>query len=596
MGVTLNYPSTGSVTASVELPYPAHNATVECNPNQAVGRTASGMPFVQPHGGNHYRITRTFESLTETQAKELVDFLKTVRYGGGEVRYSYRDVHAGADRDVFCRIVYPTRETKLMRNIRDFALVFEQVGHPDHVTDGGSFTFGFYGGGTIGEGVDPEPHITSALVVTAKAGDAFSYTITADGAATITFGASGLPGWLSRTGAVLSGTPGDGDIGDEEVTITATNGSGADSQTLTIRVDVDDANPEGDPLTPPTYESSGTLADVYEEDPVTEVPIVTGTTPIVFTSSDIPAWLDLDADTGEITGDAPAAGAGVYTWTVTATNSEGFVDQAYSLTILAAVAPAITSPATGSGLTSVPFEKTCTYSGGPAPTWSLGGSPPGWISIDADTGVLSGTPGSTDDGTPTFDVIATNSAGNDTQSVTLTIDLPTVPTITSELTGNYPKVGTRYRYGITYSGDGPVTYSWGGSTPAWATLDAVTGVISGTPPSVGDESFTITVTNDAGSDTQTLEFHAGNAPRITSAGSYTFTAGVGGAVTPTATGSGTVAISIGANTVPASSIGSGPTSLTTTAGVGDVGNYSFQVTASNDWGSAVRTVAVRIAL
>jgi hypothetical protein len=596
VGVTLYYPSTGTVTASVTLPYPAHNAAVECGTNQFIGRTASGMPFVHPHGGNHYRVTRTFESLTETQAKELVAFLRAIRFGGNEIRYSYRDVHASADRNVFCRIVYPTRESKFMRNMRDFAIVFEQVGHPDHVTDAGSFTVGFFGGGVIGEGVDPEPHITSALEVTAKAGDAFSYTITAAGAATITFGASGLPAWLSRTGAVLSGTPADGDIGDEEVTITATNGSGADSQTLTIRVDVDDANPEGDPLTAPVYESSGTLASVYEEDPVIETPIVTGTTPIVFTSADLPAWLDLDADTGEITGDAPVAGAGVETWTVTATNSEGFVDQAYSLTILAAVAPTITSPDTGSGMTSVPFEKTCTHSGGPAPVWTLADSPPSWLSIDPDTGVMSGTPGSTDDGTPTFDVVATNSAGDDTQAVTLTIALPTVPTITSELVANYPKIGVLYRYGITYSGEGPVTYSWSGSTPAWATLDTATGVISGTPTTEADYAFDITVTNDAGSDTEELELHTGNAPRITSPSNYSFVAGVGGTATPTATGSGTVAISIGSNTVPSSSIGSGPTSLSTTAGTGDVGIYGFQVTANNDWGSAVRSVAVRIQL
>jgi len=68
------------------------------------------------------------------------------------------------------------------------------------------------------------------------------------------------------------------------------------------------------------------------------------------------------------------------------------------------------------------FQVTAT--GYPAPTFSLSGSVPSWLSIDASTGALTGTPpagagGSTD----TFTVTASNGISPDaTQAFTLVVD------------------------------------------------------------------------------------------------------------------------------------------------------------------------------
>ncbi|MCY3017600.1 MAG: SBBP repeat-containing protein [Planctomycetota bacterium] len=80
------------------------------------------------------------------------------------------------------------------------------------------------------------PMITSSLSQNTRAGQAFSYEITATGNGPITFDAIPLPGWLTRSGAVLSGTPASADVGTTKITVTATNSAGSDSQELSITV------------------------------------------------------------------------------------------------------------------------------------------------------------------------------------------------------------------------------------------------------------------------------------------------------------------------------------------------------------------------
>jgi hypothetical protein len=78
------------------------------------------------------------------------------------------------------------------------------------------------------------PTITSAATASAMVGQAFNYTITASGTTPITFGASGLPAGLSRSGALISGTP--TTAGTNNVTLTATNSAGADTNTLVVTI------------------------------------------------------------------------------------------------------------------------------------------------------------------------------------------------------------------------------------------------------------------------------------------------------------------------------------------------------------------------
>lgn len=125
--VTLYHATAGTIT----LPLPAHQQTIETEPNQTVHHAAGGSVQVYRHGPVRYRITRTFESLTETQSKNIADFFVSVGRSGGSIEYRYTPAATGVAKAVPCRIIEAPQETKVMTGIRDVTLVFEQTTHPD---------------------------------------------------------------------------------------------------------------------------------------------------------------------------------------------------------------------------------------------------------------------------------------------------------------------------------------------------------------------------------------------------------------------------------------------------------------------------------
>ncbi|MCH7492376.1 putative Ig domain-containing protein, partial [Patescibacteria group bacterium] len=81
---------------------------------------------------------------------------------------------------------------------------------------------------------------------------------------------------------------------------------------------------------------------------------------------------------------------------------------------------------------------------------------------------------------------------------------PQPPIITSSLTFTAFE-GTSFSYFITAL-NSPTSYACSGAgLPAWVSCNAVTGEVSGTPPSVGSFDFSITAANANGDDTQTLD-------------------------------------------------------------------------------------------
>jgi hypothetical protein len=81
------------------------------------------------------------------------------------------------------------------------------------------------------------PTILSSAPTQAYVGVNYSYVVQVAGTPTISFSATGLPAWLTRTGNTLSGTPSAADLGvSSNITITATNGVGNDMQSFTLDV------------------------------------------------------------------------------------------------------------------------------------------------------------------------------------------------------------------------------------------------------------------------------------------------------------------------------------------------------------------------
>lgn len=135
MGVTLKYPASGSVTDSVELPWPAHGQQIELDPNQDLYRAASGRIFTRKRGRTRYRITRRFESLTNAQVVSLFDLWEAATFAKNRILYSYFDVETDHLRETPCRIIERPRETRIFRGMHDVELVFEQLTHPDALSD-----------------------------------------------------------------------------------------------------------------------------------------------------------------------------------------------------------------------------------------------------------------------------------------------------------------------------------------------------------------------------------------------------------------------------------------------------------------------------
>ncbi len=168
---------------------------------------------------------------------------------------------------------------------------------------------------------------------------------------------------------------------------------------------------------------------------------------------------------------------------------------------------------------------------------------------------------------------------------TLTVATPVnqAPAITSANSTTFT-VGVAGTFTVTATGSPAPTLSETGALPSGVTFTAATGVLSGTPAAgtAGSYPISFTATNGVTPNaTQNFTLTVNQAPAITSANSTTFTVGVAGAFTVTATGSPaptlseTGALPSGVTFTAATGVLSG------TPAAGTAGNYSITFTASN---------------
>ena len=115
----------------------------------------------------------------------------------------------------------------------------------------------------------------------------------------------------------------------------------------------------------------------------------------------------------------------------------GKAEHYFTISESAAAAPSITTDTLPNGKVGEAYSQTLTADGTTPIKWSIsGGALPDGLSLNKDTGKISGTP--TADGTVKFTVTATNSAGSGTKelSITITKDAPTEHTVTVTSGGN----------------------------------------------------------------------------------------------------------------------------------------------------------------
>jgi gliding motility-associated-like protein len=154
-----------------------------------------------------------------------------------------------------------------------------------------------------------------------------------------------------------------------------------------------------------------------------------GTVATYAISPALPAGLAFNTSTGVISG-TPTALSTTQTYTVTATTATSSCvgTTTFTLEVANAVAPSSLSysPATqtvrqGTAITAM----TPTISGG-APTYTISPSLPAGLSINATTGVISGTLTAAQTGTVTYTITATNTGGSTTATISLVFN--TAPT------------------------------------------------------------------------------------------------------------------------------------------------------------------------
>ena len=227
--------------------------------------------------------------------------------------------------------------------------------------------------------------------------------------------------------------------------------------------------------------------------------------PTSFQVMGLPGGLTFNATTAVISGTPTQSGT--FGISLIAGNANGSGSATLSLRIILPAPPAFTSAGTANGQQGVAFSFTATARNNP--TFSASGLPAG-LSINATTGVISGTP--TVNGTFNATLTAQNPGGTANAGLVVTI-LPPPPVFTSA--GNASgQQGVAFSFTATATNN-PTFAATG--LPAGLSINANSGVISGTPTVVGSFSVTLAATSATGTGTATLAITiAGSAPVITS--------------------------------------------------------------------------------
>lgn len=341
---------------------------------------------------------------------------------------------------------------------------------------------------------------TATLPVASNAGSAYAGTLAASGSPAPTFSWSGQPAGLTLSSAGSLGGSTTAAAGDYTVIITVANRAGSSTYARTLTVAAPPAITTA-ALPNATTGSSYSQAIAYTGSAVTSWTLNSGA---------LPAGLSLNTSTGVVSGTPTAAGS--FSITVTATNAAG--SNSRTITLNSYTAPAITTTSLPNGTTGQSYSRALAASGS-APTWSVtAGSLPAGLGLSS-SGTISGTP--TGSGTSSFTVRAQNAAGSDTQA--LSIAVYTAPAITTSSLAT-ARVGSGYSQSIAYSGSAATGWSISGALPSGVSFG--NGSFSGTPANNagGTYSVTVTVTNQAGSDSQGYTLTVYETPELSSAASF----------------------------------------------------------------------------
>jgi hypothetical protein len=343
--------------------------------------------------------------------------------------------------------------------------------------------------------------VTTLSLPNGAVGTAYSQTLTASGGSgtgytwSITSGASSLSAvGLSLTGASISGTPTAG--GTATFTVQVTD-SASNKATANFSIVI------SSPLAVTTTSiPSGTVGSAYSTTLAASGGTGTYSSWTVLSGTGLSAVGLTLSSNGTISG-TPTAAETATAFAVQVTDSGGNKASA-NLTITVTYATlSITSTNRPNATVGTPYSVTFTASGGSGHyTWALTSGSSTLqslgISLNATTGLLSGTPFAS--GSYPYTVQVTDTVTTRTSSAPYTL-LVAASTLSITNT-NLPNatVGTPYSFTFNVTG-GSGHYSWALTAGASAlqsigmSLNATTGVLSGSPSASGSYSYTVQVTD-----------------------------------------------------------------------------------------------------
>jgi hypothetical protein len=256
------------------------------------------------------------------------------------------------------------------------------------------------------------------------------------------------------------------------------------------------------------------------------------------------------------------------------------------------------APATaGAAYAGFAFQATGTG----ALTWSATGLPADGLSLSA-AGVLSGTPTAKTSISALVKVSDAFGQSSAATAFTITVNNPPAPTITTsqaQVTAKPGVVGSPYSFQFAGTGTGTLTWGAVGLPADGLTLNASTGVVSGTPTVQTAVMFTLTLSDTFGQASAATAFTitVNSPPAITSANSVTFTVGAAGTFSVTTSGVPTPSLSeTGALPTGVTFVdnGNGTATLGGTPGAGTGGTYTITIKAMNTVATTPQTFTLTV--